>query len=165
MVVYYPPVQTMFAYFTRLWRRKAPVLRLPAVTDASWAAEPRHACPSNSSVCPRASRGFFSFGQWLRVSSARVGFVGPKSAVVSPDKNLHEIQVACFEYHFRIYSNRPSPLERVGVEAVVLLPRGHHILNVGPAARPLSAFQIAAIKRMIEQFCLVDPGCTGRHRA
>jgi hypothetical protein len=38
------------------------------------------------------------------------------------------------------------------------------MFNVSPAARPRSAFQIAAVEGMIEQFRLVEPGCTGRRQ-
>ena len=55
---------------------------------------------------------------------------------------------------------RPSPLERVGVPLVVLLPGRHHVIDVFRAAFPGSALQVPAVKRVIEQFSLVEPGGT-----
>jgi hypothetical protein len=60
--------------------------------------------------------------------------------------------------HFRV---RPGPLEWLGIAAIVLLPRGHDVINVLPAGRPRPAFQIAPVERMIEQLRLVEPRCTG----
>ena len=69
--------------------------------------------------------------------------------------------------HFMV---RPCPLERVGVEPVVFLPRGHDVINVSLAAGPRPAFEVAAAERMVEQLAWSSQDAwagvkRGRHQA
>src|SRR4051812_41059042 len=54
--------------------------------------------------------------------------------------------------HFLI---RPRPLEGMGVKPVVLRPRGHHVVDVLPAAAPRPPLQVAMAEGVVEQLPLV----------